>query len=182
MYSAEELVKANEKLKTCDIKGKAYVQVNNRIQAFRELLPDGCIETKLLSVDNGVCIFQALIYDENGKLLATGTAYEKEDSTFINKTSYIENCETSAVGRALGMLGIGIDASVCSAEELVNAVTNQGNYNAPDRASLMKQINKKLEPLDNAQEVFDGLKKKFDFETLSSASVETLLKVNKELG
>jgi uncharacterized lipoprotein NlpE involved in copper resistance len=58
-------------------------------------------------------------------LLGTGHAYEKESSSFINKTSYIENCETSAVGRALGMAGFGIDTSVCSAEELTNAINNQ---------------------------------------------------------
>ena len=52
-------------------------------------------------------------------------AYEKEGSTFINKTSYIENCETSAWGRALGNLGIGIDTSIASAEEVQNAVLNQ---------------------------------------------------------
>jgi hypothetical protein len=60
-------------------------------------------------------------------VLGVGHAYEKEDSSFINKTSYIENCETSAVGRALGMAGFGIDASICSAEELQNAVLNQDN-------------------------------------------------------
>ncbi len=69
---------------------------------------------------------KAAVYD-NGSLLATGHAYEKETSSFINKTSFIENCETSAVGRALGMLGIGIDTSVCSAEELQNAIDNQRN-------------------------------------------------------
>ena len=58
-------------------------------------------------------------------LLGTGTAYEKENSTFINKTSYIENCETSAVGRALGMIGIGIDTSVASYEEVSNAIKQQ---------------------------------------------------------
>ena len=68
-----------------------------------------------------------LMFNNNikSKLLATGTAYEKENSTFINKTSYIENCETSAVGRALGMCGFGIDTSVASAEEVQNEIANQ---------------------------------------------------------
>ncbi len=59
------------------------------------------------------------------RLLGTGTAYEKENSSFINKTSYIENCETSAVGRALGMAGFGIDTSIRSAEEMQNADLQQ---------------------------------------------------------
>ena len=61
------------------------------------------------------------------KLLGSGHAYEKEGSTFINRTSYIENCETSAVGRALGMCGFGIDTSIASSEEVQNAILNQGN-------------------------------------------------------
>lgn len=116
---------ANEQLDAVDIKGKSYMEVNQRIKAFRMLYPNGTIQTQMLSNENGVCIFRANIIDDKGTLLGTGTAYEKEDSSFINKTSYIENCETSAVGRALGMCGFGIDTSVASAEEVQNAINNQ---------------------------------------------------------
>ena len=119
-----DIQKANETIITTDIKGKDYAEVNQRIKAFRMVYPTGTIETKMLSNENGVCIFRAMIV-ANGYILATGTAYEKENSTFINKTSYIENCETSAVGRALGMCGFGIDTSVASAEEVQNAIANQ---------------------------------------------------------
>ena len=125
-----ELAVANETIKTTDIKGKEYAEVNQRIKAFRMVYPDGLIDTQMLSNDNGVCIFKAQVgyYDEidgSIKWLGVGHAYEKENSTFINKTSYIENCETSAVGRALGMAGFGIDVSVASAEEVANAIANQ---------------------------------------------------------
>lgn len=120
----EDLERVNKTIKTTDIKGKEYAEVNQRIKAFRMLYPEGTIETELVSNENGVCIFKALIYNGD-QLLGTGTAYEKENSTFINKTSYIENCETSAVGRALGMCGFGIDTSVASAEEVQNAIANQ---------------------------------------------------------
>lgn len=116
---------ANDTIQTTDIKGKDYAEVNQRIKAFRMVYPNGTIKTEMLSNENGVCIFQAGVYNEQGDLLGTGTAYEKEGSTFINKTSYIENCETSAVGRALGMAGFGIDVSVASAEEVANAIANQ---------------------------------------------------------
>ena len=120
----EEIKKANETIVTTDVKGKQYAEVNQRIKAFRMLYPEGTIETELINIDNGICIMRAVI--KNGELiLGTGTAYEKEGSTFINKTSYIENCETSAVGRALGMAGFGIDVSVASAEEVQNAMQNQ---------------------------------------------------------
>lgn len=120
-----DLAIANETIKTTDIKGKEYAEVNQRIKAFRMVYPDGMIETEMLSCNNGVCVFKASVSDEKGLLLGTGHAYEKEDSSFINKTSYIENCETSAVGRALGMAGFGIDVSVASAEEVENAMLNQ---------------------------------------------------------
>jgi uncharacterized protein (DUF3820 family) len=116
---------ANETIKTTDIKGKDYAEVNQRIKAFRMVYPEGTIITELLSNENGVCIFRAVVSNDEGKVIGTGTAYEKEDSSFINKTSYIENCETSAVGRALGMCGFGIDVSVASAEEVQNAIQNQ---------------------------------------------------------
>lgn len=121
----ENIQKANETIKTTEIKGKNYAEVNQRIKAFRMLYPQGVIKTEMLKCEDGICVFKAEIYDEKGTLLATGTAYERENSTFINKTSYIENCETSAVGRALGMCALGIDTSVASAEEVQNAMANQ---------------------------------------------------------
>lgn len=120
-----DIQRANETIQTTDIKGKDYAEVNQRIKAFRMVYPTGTISTLMLSNENGVCIFKANVCDEKGYLLGTGTAYEKENSSFINKTSYIENCETSAVGRALGMAGFGIDTSVASADEVRNAINNQ---------------------------------------------------------
>lgn len=120
-----DLAIANEQIKTTDIKGKEYAEVNQRIKAFRLVYPQGTITTTMLSNENGVCVFKAQVISDKGTLLATGTAYEREDSSFINKTSYIENCETSAIGRALGIAGFGIDVSVASAEEVANAMNNQ---------------------------------------------------------
>jgi len=113
-------------LKTIEIKGKSYVMVNERIAYFRETYPEGSIITELLSSTDGVHTFKAMAIS-NGNVLATGHASEKDGSSFINKTSALENAETSAVGRALGILGIGIDNSIASAEEVSNAVKNQTN-------------------------------------------------------
>lgn len=130
----EQLQAANATIKTEPIKGKEYANVNERIKAFRMLYPEGFIQTYLLSDENGVCKIHAEAgYYADGKpvILGTGTAFENQGSSFINKTSYIENCETSAVGRALGMCGIGINTSVCSADELQNALANQGETKKP---------------------------------------------------
>ena len=121
----EDLQKANKEIKTTNIKGKDYAEVNQRIKAFRMLYPNGSISTSIESLENGVVVMRAVVKDEEDHVLGTGYAYEKESSSFINKTSYIENCETSAVGRALGMLGIGIDTAVASYEEVSNAIAQQ---------------------------------------------------------
>lgn len=129
----EELQRANAQIRTTNIKGKEYAEVNQRIKAFRMCYPMGYIRTELLSVQDGVCIMRAEVgIGEN--ILGTGTAYEKETSSYINKTSYIENCETSAVGRALGMAGFGIDTSVASYEEVSNAIAQQEADKQPKKA------------------------------------------------
>lgn len=121
----EQLKKANEALKTIDFKGKGYAQVNERVKAFRMVCPNGSISTEIVNMEDGVVTMRATVLEEDGTVLATGYAQEKESSSYINKTSYIENCETSAVGRALGFAGIGIDGSMASADELANALNNQ---------------------------------------------------------
>ena len=130
----EQIKQANEAILTTDIQGKPYAEVNQRIKAFRMCYPDGLILTEMLSNEGGVAVFRATAFDKaGGAMLATGHAYEKEGSTFINRTSYIENCETSAVGRCLGLCGFGIDTSVASAEEVQNAMANQ------DRKSVVRE-------------------------------------------
>lgn len=152
----DDIRKANESIKTTDIKGKEYAEVNQRIKAFRMVFPDGFIITDMQSNENGVCIFTARVgyYTDgiNGVVIGTGTAYEREDSSYINKTSYIENCETSAVGRALGMAGFGIDTSVASYEEVSNAILNQGDdapwdAPAPIQRSTRKASQKQVDYL-----------------------------------
>ena len=119
------LTEANAHLKSLDIKGKDYIPVNERIKAFRYIYPRGQIITEIIGLENGVCTMKASVYDNEGRLLATGHGQEKEGSTFINKTSYIENCETSCVGRALGNAGIGLDDGFASYEEVANAKLQQ---------------------------------------------------------
>ena len=152
----EDITKANELISTTDIKGKGYAEVNQRVKAFRCVYPQGTITTEILSNDNGVVVMRATVRDELGKVIGTGLAYEKENSSFINKGSYIENCETSAVGRALGFCGFGIDTSICSAEELNNALNNQDKepIDDTDYSTLLKGlcIDNELKQFDVAKE------------------------------
>ena len=108
-----------------DIKGNEYVMVNERLKHFRKHYKDWSLKSELISNENGVVIFKATIVDPEGMGKATGHAREKEGAGFINKTSHVENCETSAWGRALANFGIGIDTSVASYEEVANAKKQQ---------------------------------------------------------
>ena len=138
MITFDDIQKANAAMKTTDIKGRPYMEVNQRIKAFRMLFPEGFIRSQIIDIRDGVCVMHAEVgyYTEDGtrNILGEGTAYEKETSSYINKTSYIENCETSAVGRALGMAGFGIDTSVASYEEVSNAIAQQEADKQPKKA------------------------------------------------
>lgn len=139
----ESIAALNQELPRVDVKGKNYSMVSARVQAFRKLIPDGAITTEVISMDADRVVMRAAVTDAAGRILATGTAFEERGSSFINKTSFIENCETSAVGRALGFLGIGSEEQMCSADELVNALKNQTatKEEAQVRAAIMEIIN-----------------------------------------
>ena len=156
----QSLVKANAAIRTTNIKGKEYAEVNQRVKAFRTLYPEGFITTEILCREGGLCIIKATVgYYADGKsvILATGTAYEKEGSSQINRTSYIENCETSAVGRALGMAGFGIDTSIASADEMNNALLQQNTSDVQKPVQAAPHVQKPVQaehaaPYDILQE------------------------------
>ena len=152
-----ELDRINKMLSTTDVKGRPYVEVNERIKGFRQLYPNGSIETNIEKLENGTVVMSCVVKDENGKVLSKAHAYEKENSTFINKTSYIENCCTSATGRALGYLGIGIDTSVASAEEVGNAIAQQDAMKpiTTQQLNVMQTLIKGLG--DNAKPFYDNI-------------------------
>lgn len=82
-----------------------YVDVAERIRAFYEKYPEGSIQTELVRLDGELAVFRAMVYrDREDPHPITGWAYEREGVGHVNKTSFIENCETSAIGRALANL------------------------------------------------------------------------------
>ena len=156
----QSLVNANAAIRTTNIKGKEYAEVNQRVKAFRTLYPEGFITTEILCREGGLCIIKATVghyADGKSVILATGTAYEKEGSSQINRTSYIENCETSAVGRALGMAGFGIDTSIARADEMNNALLQQNTSNVQKPVQAAPHVQKPVQseqaaPYDILQE------------------------------
>ena len=103
-----------------------YFTVSERITKFREDHPDYSISTDIVSFDLTEVVIRASIH--NGEtLISTGTAHESKADGYINATSYVENCETSAVGRALAFFKYA-GTEIRSADEMQNA-TNQNEVN-----------------------------------------------------
>lgn len=127
MTMKEALVAANLNLPTLDLKGKKYVMVKDRVKAFREsdYFSGWSLTTDILFMDENSVTIKATVADDTGRIIATGIANEVAGSNNVNRTSHIENCESSALGRALGNLGIGIDDSFGSADEVANALLQQ---------------------------------------------------------
>ena len=114
-----------DKLKTIKIKGKEYVEVNERLKYFRSNYPNYSLVSTVTHIDSEMVVIQSSILNPEGVVLASGHAHEEKSASFINKTSYVENCETSSWGRCLANFGIGIDSSVASANEVDIAIKKQ---------------------------------------------------------
>jgi len=128
------------KFKTTNIKGKEYVEVNQRVLYFRnEPKYNGwSLTSDILSITDESCVIKATVKNSEGAEMASGIAQEDKSSSYINKTSYVENCETSAWGRALGNLGIGIETSIASSNEVSMAIAKQST--APAKSPLTEAL------------------------------------------
>ena len=128
---------SNYKFKTTNIRGKQYVEVNERIKFFRqeEEYKNWTLSTEFTALDSNMCVCKAIVADPSQRIIASGHAHETQGSSNINKTSYVENCETSAIGRALAMMGIGIDTSIASANEVNEAIAKQDDTSLSSKSA-----------------------------------------------
>lgn len=168
----EELKKANELIATINLKGKEYAEVNQRVKAFRYLYPEGTILTKMEHYDGETVIFSATAYN-GAEVLSKGTAWEKFGTSNVNRFSALENAETSAVGRCLGFLGLGIDTSIASAEEIQNAELNE-----PLEDKYITALKEKLKKHGVKATELKALK---DIKALSELTIEVWQKAMDEL-
>lgn len=121
-----------DKLKTIELKNKkgevlgTYVEVHERVRYFRQSIDyyGWSLVTDIVHKDEKSIMMQAKVLNQFGIVVAVGTAMERSNSNFINETSHVENCETSAWGRAMACLGIGVTEHVRSKEEMENALLN----------------------------------------------------------
>lgn len=122
-----------------NIHGKSYVMVNERVvEAHNEYKDRVSISTEIDTEQEGIVRAKATvkIYHFVDGAISHQTEYnghaeEIVGSSMINKTSALENAETSAVGRALAFAGFSADASIASAEEVFNAINQQQSTPTP---------------------------------------------------
>ena len=155
---------SNYKFKTTNIRGKQYVEVNERIKFFRqeEQYKNWGIRTEFPIIDDTQCLCLCTVTTPEGIIVAQGHAHEEKGSSNINKTSYVENCETSAVGRALALLGIGIDTSIASANEVQEAIAKQESTKteAPVENIMDKAVGY-IKSQTDKRKAFDAITKKY---------------------
>jgi hypothetical protein len=174
---------SNYQFKTTNIKGKEYVEVNQRVIALRSLseYKGFAIETELIDLNAESCVVRATIKNADGNVVAQGMAQEDKASSRINQTSYVENCETSAVGRALGFLGIGIETSIATADEVDMAIKKQDTQPKPQQQDTdSNAFTKAIEYIKNVEkpkraQAFDAVLSKYG-STFSEKQVEALKK------
>jgi hypothetical protein len=134
------------------IHGKSYLTVALRVDQFRSDHGDWCIATEILHRDDETVVMKASVLDEKGVLKATGHSEEKRASSQINKTSALENAETSAIGRALAALGY-VGTEFASADEVANAIKQQGVHKPSDGAMESLEVDEQTQVRDVAEEV-----------------------------
>ena len=112
------------------IKNTDYKLIVQRVNEFRSAHPEFGVETEVLYHDEIRVVVQVRIFDEQGRIRGSGVAEEFREASRINQTSAMENCETSAFGRALASMGYGGDVAYASAEEVVNAMNTETTNDA----------------------------------------------------
>lgn len=138
-------IKGRRIMETINIKGKEYIKVAERVKAFRNNFKDWALISEIIEMTNDSIMFKASIINPEGAVKATGFAKETlKKNSQINATSMVENCETSAWGRALGNFGIGVDKDICTAEDMINKETQslpEALINAINEVKSSQELN-----------------------------------------
>ena len=121
-----------------NIHGKQYKTVALRVSEFRIKHPNHSIVTDLVHRDDTLVVMKAAVLDESGRALGTGYSEEVRSSSTINRTSALENAETSAIGRALAAAGFA-GTEYASADEVANAIGQQGGLEHIDYMNLVRE-------------------------------------------
>ena len=117
--------------KPIKIHGKDYVPVNQRIGHFKKVYPTWSIKTEILELSEERVVVKATACNEDETQVFEALACEYRSSSAINKKDFIENADTSALGRALGKMNIGSEGSIATAEDMIRATTPEVKESKP---------------------------------------------------
>lgn len=145
------------------IHGKSYSTVARRVALFRSKYPAETgwrIETNVERYEEDAVIMCCNIRDPEGKVIATGWARDGRTDSNRHKTSWVEICETSAVGRALAFLDqefMGDELQIASADEVRNAIEGDTGAPAeddgPEKETIFSDYMKKIEEATTSKEL-----------------------------
>lgn len=167
----------NEKLKTVKIGSKPYVPVSERVRYFNEAYPQGMIDTEIVERKDNMVLMKAKVVPDsaNPARYFIGYAQEEKGKGMVNATSYIENCQTSAIGRALGIMGIGVEESIASADEIRNAsIEKEPEFSEPTEIVSTEEMLKEADEipdLDETQALIDEIMKEGTSKGYTNGSV-----------
>lgn len=166
-----------------NIHGRDYKTVAKRVDEFRkEHGAKYAIITELVNMDERNVVMRAEILDDNRNVIATGYAEENRTASQINRTSALENCETSAIGRALANFGLG-GGEYASADEVANAIQQQ-DAEKKAKSPNFDDIKAKLDTLktvDAVNEYAKEVKKLFPNPTeKQSWSIRTMFTIRRD--
>jgi hypothetical protein len=115
-----------------------YETVETRLNRFWETYPDGRVETTLMNYDGDTCIVRSVIWKhrDDAHPTATGYAHEIHTDRGVNATSFVENCETSSLGRCLANMGFATQGKRPSREEMQKVERQGGQVASSDRVHI----------------------------------------------
>jgi hypothetical protein len=139
-----------------------YETVESRLEKWHGKFPDNRIETELIEASNTRFIVFCKLFktEADGKPCATGLAFETISDRGVNSTSALENCETSAIGRALANAGFAAKGKRASKEEM----------------SKVKQAEKPFEVAKSFQDKLQSRQNMYGKAGSKSAQIETILR------
>lgn len=149
--------------KAVKIKGKSYVLVSDRVIYFNETYDKGSIITSYELIGD-TYNFKAEVRPQPADQyrVFTGHSQATIGDGMVNKTAAMENAETSAVGRALAMMGIGVIESIASADEMNKAVGSNGTPSmklaTPKQVKWIRDTTMRLYKLDNLEDIDKTIK------------------------